>query len=224
MRLQLSMCSVAFLLSLTAVGVAQSDDGVEEGQVRVGMLVYGDGLTGTCFSSRFLADVARRTAIRTVRQFEWVDLADEAIFDHPFVIMSGTGLFDLPTSQRQNLLAYLRRGGFLLASAGCSNDLWAVSFRSVIEDLFGNSSLQPLSLEHPIFRSLYEIDRLPTRQPSDSATLLGLEIEGRLAMVYSPVGLNDTARAGAGCCCCGGNELRHASQINANVLVYVLTH
>ena len=36
--------------------------------------------------------------------------------------------------------------------------------------------------------------------------LEGLEINGRLVMVYSKEGLNDVANA-KGCCCCGGNEI-----------------
>ena len=44
------------------------------------------------------------------------------------------------------------------------------------------------------------------------ATLEGLEIDGRIVLIYSPEGLNDTANAGGGCCCCGGNEIRNSWQ------------
>ncbi len=47
---------------------------------------------------------------------------------------------------------------------------------------------------------------------------------GRLAAVFSPFGLNDTGNAGGGCCCCGGNELKNAKQINANIVAYALIH
>ena len=47
---------------------------------------------------------------------------------------------------------------------------------------------------------------------------------GRLAALFSPTGLHDTGNAGGGCCCCGGNEFLDANRINANVLVYTLTH
>jgi len=48
-------------------------------------------------------------------------------------------------------------------------------------------------------------------------------IAGRLGVVYSPDGLNDTGHT-EGCCCCGGNELRNAIEINVNVLAYALTY
>ena len=220
-----------WLLWVTAVtvvlGADDSDavqDQAQEGLVRVGMLVYGNGKTGVCFSSRFLSDVARQTSIRTERRFETVDLIDPALFEYPLMVMSGTGDFGLTKPERENLSTYLQRGGFLLASAGCSNRPWAASFERLFDELYPQADFQPLALSHPVFHSLFKIDRLPTRKGSNRAAVLGLKINGQLAVLYSPVGLNDTGRAGAGCCCCGGSELRNASAINANVLVYVLTH
>ena len=54
--------------------------------------------------------------------------------------------------------------------------------------------------------------------------LEGLEIDGRIVLVYSQEGLNDTSNAASGCCCCGGDELRYAHRINVNLLTYALTH
>jgi hypothetical protein len=58
--------------------------------------------------------------------------------------------------------------------------------------------------------------------------LEGLEIDGKIVMVYSPEGLNDTANAnksgGKNCCCCGGNEVKNSQQINVNIFTYALTH
>ena len=43
-------------------------------------------------------------------------------------------------------------------------------------------------------------------------------------LILSPDGLNDTANAGPSCCCCGGNEIKSAKEINVNLLAYALTH
>ncbi len=40
-------------------------------------------------------------------------------------------------------------------------------------------------------------------------------------VLYSQDGLNDTSHA-QGCCCCGGNEITNAEEINVNILVYSL--
>jgi hypothetical protein len=54
--------------------------------------------------------------------------------------------------------------------------------------------------------------------------LYGLELDGRIVLIWSPDGLNDTANAGPNCCCCGGNEVKAAKMINVNLLSYALTH
>ena len=43
----------------------------------------------------------------------------------------------------------------------------------------------------------------------------------RLGVLYSQDGLNDTSNT-QGCCCCGGNEITNAEQINVNILIYSL--
>ena len=49
------------------------------------------------------------------------------------------------------------------------------------------------------------------------------EIAGRLGVIYSQDGLNDTAHT-HGCCCCGGNEISNCIQVNVNILAYSLLY
>ena len=79
-------------------------------------------------------------------------------------------------------------------------------------------------MKHPLFSMVFDIPTLRLRKSSGTATLEGLEIDGRLVMVYSPEGLNDTHNAGKGCCCCGGNEIQNSQEVNANIMAYALTH
>ena len=51
-----------------------------------------------------------------------------------------------------------------------------------------------------------------------------LEIDGKIVLIFSKDGLNDTGKVGGNCCCCGGNEIKNARQINVNLLAYTLTH
>jgi hypothetical protein len=53
--------------------------------------------------------------------------------------------------------------------------------------------------------------------------LEGVTISGRLGVIYSEDGLNDTAHS-QGCCCCGGNEIANCVQINVNILAYALLY
>lgn len=197
-----------------------------EGEVRVALLSYGDGQTAGCFATGFLDLVAREADLPVQRSFDTVALASDGLFDYPFVVLAGEGAFVLNEHEQSNLKAYLDQGGFLLASAACSNAAWAASFQQVMVDLFGDAPMQPIAADHAIFRTLYEIDRIETRRamPDAIESIVGRSVNGTLRVVFSALGLNDTDHAGSGCCCCGGNEIRNARLINANLLSYALTH
>ena len=51
----------------------------------------------------------------------------------------------------------------------------------------------------------------------------GLEINGRLVLVYSKDGLNDVQHA-SGCCCCGGDEIQNPARVNVNVFTYAVLY
>ncbi|KKK90983.1 hypothetical protein LCGC14_2717540, partial [marine sediment metagenome] len=142
---------------------------------------------------------------------------------YPFAVMTGEGAFSLTPAQRRNLRNYVSRGGFLVASAGCSSSAWDASFRSEIHKIFPDLKLKRLPMSHPIFHTVYDIKSL-TNKRSSSTYLEALEIDKKIVLVYSKDGLNDTANAGPGCCCCGGNEIYVARQVNVNLLAYALTH
>lgn len=199
-----------------------------EGVVRAGMVVVGEaGVSGSemdvCFAEGFLTTLARETDIDVHRQLERTTLADDEVFDYPFLVLAGQGAFTLSAQERERLDAYVRRGGFVLASAGCTNAAWAASFAEVAAAVFGEDALQALSTDHPLFHTVYEIDHVDVRVGDPDRAVLGYEVDGVVRLVFSPVGLNATDQAGGGCCCCGGDEVRNARLINTNILAYALT-
>lgn len=196
---------------------------VQPGEVSCANLIYAYNKTSVCFADEFLSQLRKDTRIRTNRRFHPVKLDSDELFMFPFAVMTGEGSFNLTEQQRANLRAYLTRGGFLVASAGCSSKAWDASFRSEIERIFPDLELKPVPMSHSIFHIVYDINSLQTKQPAD-AVLYSLEYDDRIVMIYSPEGLNDTSQAGPGCCCCGANEILNARQVNANLLAYALTH
>lgn len=192
--------------------------------VQCANLIYGAGKTSVCFSPQFLTELGDRTEIATHDKFVPVAMEAPELFEHPFVVMTGEGAFTLTDEQRANLREYLTQGGFMVASAGCSNTRWANSFTAEIEQLFPDAPLKELDLSHPIFHTVHDIDALDCKKSNGQATLYGLELDGKIALVFSSDGLNDTGNAGANCCCCGGNEIRNARRVNVNLLAYALTH
>ncbi len=198
----------------------------KEGAVECGNLIYAGTKTSRCFSDEFLTTVQQKTSIATERRFKAVKLADEELFKIPFVIMTGEGDFNLTTKERENLKRYLQNGGFLLASASCSNRPWGTAFEREIKQLFGNDALKDIATDHEIFRTIFTVKDLNLSKGTDAASgsmLRGLTHNGKIVVVYSTEGLNDTSHT-EGCCCCGGNEIQNSMEINANILAYALLH
>ena len=204
------VCSSA---SAAALAPAGSD------LVECANLIYAGTKSSVCFSEEFLSAVAAETSICTARKFKPVKLAEKEVFRFPFAVMTGEGAFSLTDDERKNLKAYLEKGGFLLASAGCSSREWSDAFKREIEAVFPERKLAEVSMEHPIFRTVYDVKRLDTK--GADAKLHGLSMGGKIVLMYSPDGLNDTATM-HGCCCCGGNEIKNAQKVNANILAYAL--
>ncbi len=198
---------------------------LQPGVVNCANLVYADSKTSVCFSSEFLSVVNRETHIRANEQLVPTHLESSDLFQFPFAVMTGEGAFTLTEVQRANMREYLQAGGFIIASAGCSSQPWQESFRREISSLFPEQGirLKQLDPSHPVFHSVYDIDELKCKG-SRRAHLEGLEIDGKVVLIFSPDGLNDTSKAGGNCCCCGGNEIKNARQMNVNLLAYTLTH
>ncbi len=210
-------------IALESTIIPPDSDPAPEVLVQVTHLTYStEHKKGVCFSSGYLDLLARETDIQIDRTPIEIKLESNNIYDYPFAVMTGEGDFILTDSEVIQLRSYLSKGGFLLASSGCSNAAWDTAFRREFKRVMETETLEELPLSHEIFHTVFQITRFQTKEPGSSVKLFGLEIDGRLVMIYSPEGLNDTGNAGGGCCCCGGNEIRNAKYINANVLAYAL--
>ena len=195
----------------------------KQGAVECGNLIYASNHTSKCFSDEFLTTVQQKTSIATERRFKAVKLADDELFKIPFVIMTGESDFTLSAKERENIKKYCENGGFLLASSSCSNAAWDTAFLREIRTLFGADKLKDIPMDHEIFRTVFTIKELKLAKSSGSAALRGITHNGKLVMIYSSEGLNDSSRV-EGCCCCGGNEIENSTELNANILAYALLH
>jgi len=196
----------------------------QSGVVTVASLVYANDKSAVCFSENFLSDLQRRTNVKTNPKLEKVQADSSDLFQYPFIVMTGEKSFTLTEGQRKNLRDYLQGGGFIVASAGCSSKDWSASFRREIALVLSDKPLKALDMTHPAFHTVYSINALRTKHHAAGPHLEGLEIDGRVALIFSPDGLNDTAHAGGQCCCCGGDEITNAGEVNVNLLAYALTH
>jgi hypothetical protein len=220
---------IMFVLILPAVLLGENKSKDKNDQLQCANLIYAGSKSSVCFSSRFLETVKRETNCNPAADFTPVRLAKEDMFKYPFAIMTGEGQFTLLDKERQLLKSYLMQGGFLLASAGCSSIEWDRSFRQEINRIFPDRRLRKIAMDHPIYHTIFEINSI-TLTHGGTTQLEGLEIDGKIVLIYSPEGLNDTANSGqkgstgSQCCCCGGNEIKNSQEINVNIFTYALTH
>ena len=209
--------------SAAPVPDAHQSGGEPDGIVQVANLVYAGTKSSRCFSDHFLIKAEKETTISTSRRFHAVKLASESIYEFPLLIMTGEGDFQLTDAERESLRHYVRRGGFLLASAGCSSTEWDHAFRREMATVFPQHPLKAIDMGHPLFHTVYDIHELRLSHGGTPRPLEAVSIGGRLGVVYSQDGLNDTQHS-SGCCCCGGNEIINAIDINVNILAYALTY
>lgn len=191
--------------------------------VRCANLVYAVNKTSVCYSDRFLVRMREETNIRTDSKFTKAKLGTVEVFQFPFSIMTGEGGFSLTPKERINLKYYVTHGGFLVASASCSDPEWTRSMRSELSTIFPDTKLKTIPLSHPLYHTVYKIDSTTTIHDHRGANLEGLYYKNKIVLVLSADGLNDTTHA-VGCCCCGGDELDRSEYINVNILAYALLH
>ncbi len=197
-----------------------SDDG---NIVQCANLVYAGNKTSVCFSDRFLDRLREETNIQTEPKLQKAHLGKADLFSYPFAVMTGEGGYALTPQERINLKHYVTHGGFLLASSGCSDPDWTRSFRSEMKRIFPDNQLKVIPLSHPLYRTIYPVTTTQTEHGHNGANLEGLFYNGRVVVVFSPDGLNDTAHA-QNCCCCGGDEMDKSEYLNADILAYALLH
>jgi hypothetical protein len=213
-----------YICLLLGLGLAKAADPSVDWNteiIRCGNLVYGDNQTSICFADTFLTDTAKETGLNIAPNFARIALASDEVFTTPLCIFTGEGDFVLKESERANLRRYLENGGFVFSSPGCSNANWNAAFKREIALALPGYALKEIPMDHEMFSTVHRIPRLTVKGKTTS--LQGIFVNGRLALVHSPEGLNNAANA-AGCCCCGGAEIAEARQVNVNAVAYALLH
>jgi len=137
------------ILVMAAAWLAAATAPAKEGALQCANLIYGENHTSRCFSDEFLTAVQRETTIATERRFRAVKLESEELFQYPFVVITGEQDFRFTAKERENLKRYLTSGGFLLASAGCSNKDWDQAFRREIKTIFPDNKTRAIAMDEP---------------------------------------------------------------------------
>ncbi len=132
-----------------------------------------------------LRAVRERTRLRTAERERVVRLGDPALWETPYLFMTGHGNVLLQPEEAVALRAHLERGGFLHADDCYGMDL---SFRREVARVFPDRPLVEVPLSHPIYHLVYELPNgVPKVHEHDGlpAQGFGIFLEGRLTLYYS---------------------------------------
>ncbi len=174
------MCSVAVL---AAQPLAAQDQ-----RPTIGRLHYdggGDWYANPSSLPNLLAAIRERTAINTSDRERVVTLDDPALWQVPYLYLTGHGNIALSEAEVLVLRRWLLRGGFLHADDNYGLD---ASFRREMARVFPERELVEVPLDHPVYRVVYQFpDGLPKIHEHDAkpAQGFGIFIDGRLAVYYS---------------------------------------
>ena len=114
-----------------------------------------------------------------------VEVGSNAIFQYPFLHMTGHGNVVFSDDEAQNLRDYLLSGGFLHIDDNYGMEPY---LRKELLKVFPNKELEELGADHPIFKQEYDFrDGLPKIHEHDGKRpqAFGIIDEGRLVLLFT---------------------------------------
>ncbi|MBC8109468.1 MAG: DUF4159 domain-containing protein [Verrucomicrobia bacterium] len=132
----------------------------------------GDWNTDQRMPSNLLNSLIEYTTIPIDTEEKVIPLADKTLFSSPFCYLSGHKLVEFTKQEKENFKAYVERGGFVFVD-DCNHDidgLFAKSFESQMEIIFGANALQKIPNDHLLYSSFFKFEDGP---PATSVELNG---------------------------------------------------
>jgi hypothetical protein len=167
-----------------------------------------------------------------------VDPSDKAIFSYHLLFMHGRSGFAFDDAGRENVAAFLERGGMLLVDSVCGSAEFTAAFRDEIVAILPQGSLEEIPANDPLFTAAYggfDIRSVTLRQPVAgngplearqqmiTPRLEGIRLGDRWAVIFSPYDLS-CALEKQNSLQCAGYGSDDAQRIALNLLLYSLNH
>ena len=179
---------LVLLLSLLLLAGVAPLGAQEDGGVTLGRLHYdggGDWYANPSSLPNLLAAVRARTDLRAAERERVVTLSSPALWEVPYLYMTGHGNVRFSDADLVTLRRYLQQGGFLHADDNYGMD---ESFRRELARLFPDRPLVEVPLDHPIYNLVYQFPMgVPKIHEHDGkpAQGFGIFLDGRLAVFYT---------------------------------------
>ncbi|WP_462235972.1 DUF4159 domain-containing protein [Ekhidna sp.] len=145
--------------------------------------------------SNILHSLVQYTTIPVDTVEKIVPLSSNELFESPFCYLSGHKLVQFTSDEAANFKSYVENGGFVFVD-DCNHDiegLFAKSFETQMEDLFGAGELKKIPNDHILYRSFFEFDGPPATSQELNGWgddlvhdyLKAVEVNGRIGVLYS---------------------------------------
>jgi hypothetical protein len=210
------------------------------GTIRIAKLIHGGGCNDAPGALVNLLRAAAQGEAKLQIAANQFDLraSDPNLPKFHMAFMHGRHDFRFTPEERQNLRLYLERGGLLFADSICASKEFADAFRRELAQVLPDHKLERIPLEHPLFTDAaggFNIREVSRREPAPGGDdqpirsrvqriapdLEGIEINGRLAVIFSPYDIS-CALEQHEALQCRGYTREDAARIGMNVLLYSL--
>lgn len=216
-------------------------DRVERGFLKIAKLRHSGGWDTAPRAVKNLLIALNQTAgVETSTVTRNLFAADKNLIRYPLIYMHGRHPFFFNKQERDQIEQYLQRGGVLFADACCGSRLFDDSFRQFCEQLFPQQPLKRIPVDHPLFdrpagfgHSIRQVTRRIAAGAGDDQALEaltetgepfleGIEIDGRLAIIYSKYDISCALERQASVAC-SGYVFDDAVKLAVNTVLYAMT-
>jgi hypothetical protein len=215
------------------------NENVSRGVLVIPKLVHGGGSDEAANAlPRLLGVLRTEVGLRVAAEPLHVSPDDPQLLDHTVAFIHGRRDFRFSEKQRKALATYLRRGGFLFGDAICANGQFADALRREIKAALPEAEFVRLPEDHPLFTQQfrgYDLSTVTLRDPQVRAAgdplnarqmqikplLEGVQLQGRLAVVFSPYDIS-CAMENAASLDCKGYLPADAARLVVNIVMYAL--
>lgn len=210
-------------------------DPVERGLLQVAKLRHGGAWDAAPRAlSNLLRALNERVGLAASMRHGALVATDPDLYKYPLVTMHGRAAFSLSPKEVERLREHLDRGAVLFADACCGSAAFDASFRGLAGSLYPDRPLKRIPIDHELFTAavgedLSEVRRrekaaggpLRTEVVAGPPFLEGIEIDGRLAVIYSKYDIS-CALENQSSAACAGYLPEDALRIAVNVVLYAM--
>ena len=174
-------------LVMGIVAALSSPARLEAQAVQLAVLQYkggGDWYSNPTSVPNLVAFCNEALGTRIDEEVPYVEVGSPALFNYPFVHMTGHGNVVFSPSEARNLRLWMEAGGFLHISDNYGMDVFV---RKEMRKVFPDLEWVELPFQHPVYHAAFDFDAGPPKvheHDGEAAQGFGLLLDGRLVCYY----------------------------------------